>query len=314
MAASLKDLRSRIKSIKNTQQITKAMKLVSAAKFGRAQSNVINSRYYSQAIIKLAKRLANLVVGGSDFTLLNKSSSKNAIVVVVSSERGLCGGYNANVTRAASKIISEIESEGYKVFAVCLGKKSFQSIFRKRKIEEKIKNDPIHINMNDEDYSVKIKSILNSDGLASITTHFDKLTQEFSKKLCHSVCDLYSQNQIGRFVVVYNKFYSAMSQVPVAETILPLSFESNERLEEPVFEPDLDTIVPAVVRRYVDYRFFQILLESIASEHGARMTAMDSATRNGKDMEKKLQITYQRARQAAITKELIEIISGAEAL
>ncbi|KAB8038869.1 F0F1 ATP synthase subunit gamma [Silvanigrella paludirubra] len=312
MPASLKDLRSKIKSVKGTQQITKAMKLVSAAKFGRAQHNVVNSRPYAHSLAQLTSKIAGVVSGGCNHPLMNESSSKVAAVLVISSERGLCGGYNANVTKHAIKTISELESEGYKVVTICIGKKALQTLSRRRKLLTKTKEEALFVSEND--YCNDPSVLVSENGLISITAHFDKPTNANATRLSDAFGKLYSDGKIGKFVVVYNKFQSAMSQTPTSDVVLPLHIGTTSIEAEPIFEPEVDELISFVIPRYMASRIFQTLLEAVASEHGARMTAMDNATRNAKEMERKLQITYQRARQAAITKELIEIISGAEAL
>lgn len=312
MPASLKDLRNKIKSVKGTQQITKAMKLVSAAKFGRAQHNVVNARPYAQSLSQLTSRIAGVANDASNHPLMQTSSCKNAIVLVISSERGLCGGYNANVTKHAIKTVSDLEEEGYKVTTVCIGKKALQFLSRKRKQVSKGKDDIVYV--TEEQYSANPSMLMSESGLVSITTHFDKPTNASAMRLSEAFGKLYSDGKIGKFLVVYNKFQSAMSQTPTSEVVLPLHIDAASVDAEPIFEPEVDELLTFVIPRYMTSRVFQTLLEAIASEHGARMTAMDNATRNAKEMERKLQITYQRARQAAITKELIEIISGAEAL
>lgn len=298
--------------MKSSQQITKAMKLVSASKFGRAQHNVVNSRPYAHSLAQLTSKLAGLMSGGSHHPLMEDSSSKVATVLVISSERGLCGGYNANVTKQAIKTISELESEGFKVATVCIGKKALQALSRRRKLVLKIKEDAVSVSEND--YSLNPSVLISENGLVAITTHFDNPTNAMATRLSDAFAKLYSDGKIGKFVVIYNKFQSAMSQFPTSDVVLPLHIGAASVEAEPIFEPEVEELLSHVIPRYMASRIFQTLLEAIASEHGARMTAMDNATRNAKEMERKLQITYQRARQAAITKELIEIISGAEAL
>lgn len=312
MPASLKDLRNKIKSVKGTQQITKAMKLVSAAKFGRAQHNVVNARPYAHSLAQLTSKLAGVVSGGSTHPLMNESNSKVAAVLVISSERGLCGGYNANVTKQAIKTISDLETEGFKVVTVCIGKKAFQALNRRRKMVLKIKEEAVFVSENE--YCLNPSVLIDENGLVAITAPFDKPTNANATRLSEAFGNLYSDGKIGKFVVVYNKFQSAMSQTPTSDVVLPLHIGVSSMQAEPIFEPEVDELLSFVIPRYMASRMFQTLLEAVASEHGARMTAMDNATRNAKEMERKLQITYQRARQAAITKELIEIISGAEAL
>lgn len=313
MPASLKDLRSKIKSVRGTQQITKAMKLVSAAKFGRAQHNVVNSRPYAHSLAHLTSKIASVLKDGCAHPLMQKSSSKIAVVLVISSERGLCGGYNSNVTKFAFKKISDFESEGYKVITVCIGKKSLQAFSRKRKLLLKSTKDDV-VFVSENDYCKDPSHLIPESGLVSISTHFDKPTNASATRLSNAFAELYSNGKIGKFVVVYNKFQSAMSQIPTSDDVLPLHIDATSVDAEPIFEPEVDELLSFVVPRYIASKIFQTLLEAVASEHGARMTAMDNATRNAREMERKLQITYQRARQAAITKELIEIISGAEAL
>jgi F-type H+-transporting ATPase subunit gamma len=312
MPANLKDLRTRIKSVKSTQQITKAMKLVSAAKFGRAQNNVVNSRLYARALAKLTAKLAGITSGGCNHPLMNETESKRAVLLVISSERGLCGGYNANVTRQALKSFKELEKDGYKVSVVGIGKKSFQSFLTRKRHSSHNIAEPAYVSEDDflDDSSV----LLGGDGLTLITSHYDKPNNIKARNLSEAFSELYTKGKIGKLVVVYNKFQSAMVQIPTAETVLPLKIETESIDAEPLFEPEIDDLLEQVLPRYMVSRIFQTMLEAVASEHGARMSAMDSATRNAQEMERKLKITYQRARQAAITNELIEIISGAEAL
>ena len=312
MPANLKDLRTRIKSVKSTQQITKAMKLVSAAKFGRAQNNVVNSRPYAKELAILTAKLAGIMSGGCNHPLMNNSISKNAVLLVISSERGLCGGYNSNVTKQALKAAKELEQEGFKVLIVGIGKKSFQSFVRRRRLSTLNKTEPAHV--SEESFVNDSSTLLEGDGLALITSAFDKPNNHKAKNLSDAFAELYTKGKIGKLVVVYNKFQSAMVQIPTSETVLPLKINAQTVDAEPIFEPEIDELLDHVLPRYMVSRIFQTLLEAVASEHGARMSAMDSATRNAQEMERKLKITYQRARQAAITNELIEIISGAEAL
>jgi F-type H+-transporting ATPase subunit gamma len=250
--------------------------------------------------------------GGCHHPLMNPSASKVAVLLVISSERGLCGGYNANVTKQAFKTQNELEKDGYKVSVVCIGKKSFQAFLRRRRFSSMSKIEPAYI--SEEDFVNNSLELLGGEGLSLITALFDKPTNHKAKNLSDAFAELYTKGKIGKFVVVYNKFQSAMAQIPTSELILPLSLGSQAVEAEPIFEPEIDELLNYVLPRYMVSKIFQTLLESVASEHGARMSAMDSATKNAQEMERKLRITYQRARQAAITNELIEIISGAEAL
>jgi F-type H+-transporting ATPase subunit gamma len=312
MPANLKDLRTRIKSVKSTQQITKAMKLVSAAKFGRAQLNVASSKLYATELDNLTAKICGILSSGCHHPLIDQSTSKNAVVVVISSERGLCGGYNSNVTKQAIKTVKDLESQGYKVSIVGIGKKSFQSFVRRRRLSANNRTEPEYI--TDENFVNDSSTLLGGDGLTLITSPYDKPSYFKAKFLSDAFSELYTKGKIGKLVIVYNKFQSAMAQIPTSETILPLQVEPRPVDSEPIFEPEIEDLIDHVLPRFMVSKVFQTLLQSVASEHGARMSAMDNATRNAQEMERKLKITYQRARQAAITNELIEIISGAEAL
>lgn len=315
MPANLKDLRTRIKSVKNTQQITKAMKLVSAAKFGRAQSNVLQARPYARALEKL---VVKLVAGGRDanstHNLLQTSDNKSVLLVVISSERGLCGGYNTNTVKAALRAIDELVAAGKKPVVMCVGKKAFQVLSR-RPLAGGVKgNKSISLQSFVDSPAAVISE--NENGLFQLGVTFDRPNYDFAQTLAGAIETAFGAGAVGEVHVVYNQFQSAMTQIPVCEKVLPLaSKDSSEgQTGESILEPSWSELANAVLPRYLATRLYQVMLEAIASEHGARMTAMDNATRNAKDMERRLQITYQRARQAAITRELIEIISGAEAL
>lgn len=329
MPTNLKELRSRIKSVKSTQKITKAMQLVSAAKFGRSQSAIVNARPYAQGLENLVQYLAYFVRGGCALPLLVPSTSKTALVVVVSSDRGLCGGYNANIIKMANKTWDALEAEGYNVSFTCIGKKAFHPIMRRKHL--KTKTHPTYTAVGEELYAINPASLLGEDGLTLITTSFAKHLDQSIEPLADALAKLYAQQKIGKLVIIYSKFHSAMVQTPVTNTVLPLPFISDTNIEtgkskphtvesdkfdsgEPIFEPERDDLLSMALPRYMSSQILHMILEAQASEYGARMTAMENATRNAKEIERKLQITYQRARQAAITNELIEIISGAEAL
>jgi len=315
MPANLKDLRTRIKSVKNTQQITKAMKLVSAAKFGRAQNNVLQARPYARALEKLVLKLVSCGrEASSSHNLLVTNDSARVLVLVVSSERGLCGGYNTNTVKAALRALEELVAAGKKPVVMCIGKKAFQVLSR-RPLPGGVKGQKqVSLQRFVESAAEVVRE--NENGVFQLGTTFDKPNFEFSQSLATAIESVFGSGEVGEVRVVYNQFQSAMTQIPVCEKMLPLSSaESAESAAgESILEPSWSELAEAVLPRYLATRFYQVTLEAIASEHGARMTAMDNATRNAKDMERRLQITYQRARQAAITRELIEIISGAEAL
>ena len=314
MPANLKDLRTRIKSVKNTQQITKAMKLVSAAKFGRAQNNVLQARPYARALEKLAEKLLKDGPEAASHSLLNSSETDAVLLIVISSERGLCGGYNSNTIKAALRAIEDIVAAGKKPVVMCIGKKAYQVLSR-RKLPGGVNSGAV---VQLQDFTTDPSSVMmdNKNSVVHLGVAFDKPNYEFEKTIANSVEAAFVSGSVSQVHVVYNQFQSAMTQVPVSEMLLPLEVsESDEEASgQAIMEPAWSELANTVLPRYVVTRFFQLTLEAIASEHGARMTAMDNATRNAKDMERRLQITYQRARQAAITRELIEIISGAEAL
>lgn len=314
MPANLKDLRTRIKSVKNTQQITKAMKLVSAAKFGRAQNNVLQARPYARALEKLVLKLVQGSRDAQTHAMLQGRESDVALLLVISSERGLCGGYNSNTIKAAIRSVEELAAAGKKPVVVCLGKKAFQ-VLSKRPLAGGVKGG--RVVPLDQFLSNPVEVIVNNlSGVLHLGVHFDKPNYDFSQNLASAIESAFAAGAVGEVHVVYNQFQSAMTQIPVCEQMLPLVSGSTEDASsnQSLLEPSWKELAEAVLPRYLATRFYQVTLEAIASEHGARMTAMDNATRNAKDMERRLQITYQRARQAAITRELIEIISGAEAL
>jgi len=314
MPANLKDLRTRIKSVKNTQQITKAMKLVSAAKFGRAQNNVLQARPYARALEKLAEKLLKDGPESSSHSLLNASDTEAVLVLVISSERGLCGGYNTNTVKAALKSIDDIVASGKKPVVLCIGKKAYQVLSR-RKLPGGVGGGAV-VQLNDFTSDPGRVVAANLNKVVHLGVAFDKPNYDFAKTIAQSVESAFVAGSVSQVYVVYNQFQSAMTQVPVCELLLPLEVSESDSSAggQAIMEPAWSELANTVLPRYVVTRFFQVTLEAIASEHGARMTAMDNATRNAKDMERRLQITYQRARQAAITRELIEIISGAEAL
>jgi F-type H+-transporting ATPase subunit gamma len=319
MPANLKDLRSRIKSVKNTQQITKAMKLVSSAKFGRAQQAVIQARPYAKGLAKLT---GELLVSLSDekesqikHPLMSSNESRTAVVLVLSSERGLCGGFNANMAKQAVKSIEDLRSTGFEVSVICFGKKAYQVLAKKLLLNSKKRLLTLPELLQDKE------SIVDTSTLKLVTSPQDKPTFESMRALAKAFETLFESGAFGKLVCNFSKFQSALVQEPMAETFLPVVRPALNLAElkgdvkgNAKFEPSPEALVDAVLPRYLATQIFQSFLESVASEHGARMTAMDNATRNGRDMEKKLQVTYQRARQAAITNELIEIISGAEAM
>jgi F-type H+-transporting ATPase subunit gamma len=285
---SLKAIRKRIASVRNTQQITKAMKMVSAAKLRRAQEAVIASRPYSQ---KLAELLGNLAAEMPEEThpMLRRSEGTQRIeLLVVTADRGLCGAYNTNIVRQAEKFLRD--HGGSLLGLAIVGRKGVE-YFRRR-------GTPI------------------TDRWVQTGTPSVGLVREIAATLTAR----FTTGEVDRIDVLYSRFRSALSQVPTFETLLPVTIEDRERAGEPrdeveyLVEPDPIAVLDRLLPRYVEARLHHALLEAQASEQGARMTAMDSATSNAADMIFRLTLEMNRARQAAITKELMEIVSGAEAL
>jgi F-type H+-transporting ATPase subunit gamma len=312
MPANLKDLRTRIRSVRNTEQITKAMKLVSTAKFGRAQISVVQAKPYSCALVKMVRDVVANLGDGATHPLMHPSTSDVSHIVVVSSERGLCGSYNSQVTKQAFRTIAEEIEAGRKVAVTCLGKKSFQSLSRslgaKGFVSKQCSLDELAKNSD---------KVFEQGVIRLVTTPHEKRAKLFADEFSRALASGYETGSFGKLVFVYTRFESIGSRPLVVETFLPFAntqLKHDQAAGEPEFEPSAEVLLNALLPRYLGTAFFQLLLEAVASEHASRMSAMDSASRNAKEMLRKLQITYQRARQAAITRELIEIVSGAEAL
>lgn len=286
--ASLRDIKRRIVSIKSTSQITKAMKLVAAAKMRRAQENVLASRPYSQ---KLLEVLASLAVRAEESAhpLLAKREAKNILILLCSSDKGLCGAFNANLFRATMNLIHENEGKG--IFLAVVGKKG----------KEFFKN----------------KNVMMHNSYVEFTR---KLNYNFASEIGKDMVEAFSQEKVDKIYLVYNHFKSVIQQDLVVRSLLPIIPEEVGKYEEPskvvdyLYEPSAASILSDILIKYVNIQIYHGLLESWASENGARMAAMDNATRNAKDMIDRLTLTYNRARQSAITTELIEIVSGADAL
>jgi|CXWL01.1.fsa_nt_gi F-type H+-transporting ATPase subunit gamma len=292
---SLKDLKNRIKSVKSTQKITKAMKMVAAAKLRRAREQAEAARPYAEGMERLLSSLASSVTAGSDAPQLLSGTGKSDthLIVVATSDRGLCGGFNSSIVRFVRRKVRELQGQGIKVKLLCVGRKGYEQL-------------------NHEFGSLIIgKSELNK------------------KKLAYSDAEVISSELITRFEagefdvahIVYNKFKSAISQIVTFQQVIPLEIKEptqNESISTQnstyEYEPSETEILADLLPKNLGVQVYRSLLENAASEQGARMTAMDNATRNAGEMIKKLSLKYNRTRQAAITKELIEIISGAEAV
>lgn len=297
---NLKDLRVRIDSVKSTQKITSAMKMVAAAKLRRAQEQAEAARPFSERMDRMMSSLSvGVSEGGSGPELLvGNGKSGTHLILVMSSDRGLCGGFNTNIVREVVRRIERLLSEDKKVKLLCVGRKA-RDVLRRR-------------------YGDLILASFEDVGRRNLS-YADAL------KIGEKVLDLFDQGEFDVCTVVYNKFQSAISQTVTAQQLIPYGkSDKDNELEEDTgsnssgsvyeFEPDENEILAELLPKNISVQIFRGLLESAASEHGARMTAMDNATRNAGEMIDGLTLTYNRTRQAVITSELIEIISGAEAL
>jgi F-type H+-transporting ATPase subunit gamma len=293
--ASLKDLRNRIASVKATQKITKAMQMVAAAKLRRAQEAAEAARPYSE---RMAAVMANIAgaVDAVDAPPLMAGTGKDDVhlLVVATAERGLCGGFNSQIARLAREHVRRLLAEGKTVKIITVGKKGYDILRRDyaNLIIERI-----------ELRDVKRVGFVNADHIA------------------RKVVQLFNEGGFDVATLFYSRFKSVISQVPTAQQLIPASAPVVDTADEAgvnaavyEYEPDASEILGDLIPRNISVQIFRALLENAAGEMGAKMSAMDSATRNAGDMIKKLSITYNRQRQAQITKELIEIISGAEAL
>ena len=287
---SLKDLKNRISSVKNTRKITKAMQMVAAAKLRRAQDAAVAARPYAARMTSVMAGLS-ASVGNSDGAprlLAGSGSDKVQLLVVMTSERGLCGGFNTTIVRLAKARIAELLLQGKTIKILTVGKKGREQM--KREYGQYYIG---HVDLTD----VKRVGYANAQGIArDVLARFD-----------HGECDVVT--------LFYNRFQSVISQIPTAQQVIPAHFDGVAAPSTSYdYEPSEEEILADLLPRAVATQVFTALLENAASEQGARMSAMDNATRNAGDMINKLTIVYNRSRQAAITKELIEIISGAEAL
>ena len=292
---NLKDLKTRIDSVKSTQKITSAMKLVAAAKLRRAQEMAEASRPYSSRMNEVIASLASKSDASSAPALLvGRTEVKTHLLVMVSADKGLCGGFNAFITRAARQVIAEKEAAGQKVLIYVVGRKSADALGNE----------------------IQDKTFDRVEGVQGTNVVFGD-AEEISTK----IIDGFEAGQFDAVSMLYNKFVSVIKQDVTHQSLIPAEVGEVAEEEAPAglvasyeYEPDEEEILNALLPRNVATQIFSALLESSASELAARMTAMDNATRNAGDMIDRLTLVYNRTRQANITKELIEIISGAEAL
>lgn len=291
--ANLRDIRNRIESIKNTQQITRAMKMVAAAKLRKAQDRIFEARPYASKMKEVVGRLVES--SSNDNILLRTPESKdNVLLIVIGSDRGLCGGFNHNLFKVVESTIKEQYQEYYengKLSLICIGQQATK-YFGKR------------------DYTI----------IAEYPGFWDHIYFNKATDIMNSVMAGFKEGKFDEVKVVYNEFKSVIAQNRMVELVLPIDptilVEDEEEISsiEYIFEPDVEKILQKLLPLHVNLQLWRAILESNAAEQGARMTAMDNATENAQEMKEELQLEYNRARQSAITTEISEIISGAQAL
>jgi len=292
--ASLRDIRNRIKSVKNTQKITKAMKLVAASKLRKAQDAINAARPYAVEITQALERVGSSMADGETSVsnpLLETREVKRVLLVVMTSDRGLCGGFNAGIIRRADAFLKENADAYEEIEIATIGRRGYEH-FRKKP-------------------GLKVRDFPDL---------FADLNFRDALEVAETFSDAYITGEVDAVFLLYNEFKSAIRQIVTLSTLVPVNSEDEATPDdsraslEYVYEADPQAVLDKLVPRYVATLVWRSLLESHASEHGARMSAMDSATKNGSELEDKLTLQYNRARQANITQELMEIVGGAEAL
>ena len=289
---SLKDLKNRIGSVKSTQKITSAMKMVAAAKLRKAQEQAIASRPYCSSMEKIVSSLANKLIDNAPELLKGKKDIKNQLLVVFSADRGLCGGFNGSISRAVKLEVKKSKDLGIETKLLFVGRKSADTLKK--------------------DFQQHIVEIVTGN---STNPNYSDAFSISSK-----IVDLYQKDEFGSCKIIFNKFVSAITQEVTLKSLIPIETNnedaSNNNQVSSVYEyePSEEVILEELLNKNIATQLFSAQMESTASELAARMTAMDNATRNAGDLIDRLTLQYNRTRQAFITKELIEIISGAEAL
>ena len=286
---SLKDLRNRIASVKSTQKITKAMQMVAVSKLRRAQAAVEAARPYAQRVESVLTNLGGAATGGQGPRLLvGTGASQTHLLIVCTGERGLCGAFNTAIVRLAREKANALAAEGKTVKIICVGKKGYDQLRRTHE-----------------------RQILEMIDLRAVRT----IAYETAQPIAQKVIELFEGGQFDVCTLFYSRFKSVISQIPTAQQLIPPELGAkDEHAPAYEYEPDEAEILTQLLPRALTVRIYRALLENAASFFGAQMSAMDNATRNAGEMVKKYTLRYNRTRQAMITKELIEIISGAEAL
>ena len=288
--ANLKEIRNRITSVGSTMQITSAMKMVSAAKLKRAQDAVTKLRPYASKLKDILENIS-AVTDASENKLAKPNDNKSILVVAITSNRGLCGGFNNNVIKRVQYLMRE-DFKDNDVKVLCLGKK----------VKDVMKRTPNYF-INDE--------------LIALEDIFSNLTFDRTASIVEILMALYQEQQFSKIIIIYNRFVNAATQAIETEQFLPVVTPSpvlGGSSQDYLFEPDKQDLVQVLIPKSLKIQLFKALLDSNASEHGARMTAMHKATDNASDLKKSLKLSYNKARQAAITNEILEIVGGAEAL
>jgi len=285
---SLRDIRRKITSVKKTQQITKTMKMVAAARLRRAQDRVISARPYSRKMLAVIANLAGRVERGQH-PLLAKREPKKVKLLVLSSDRGLCGGYNTNIMRKAVEMVRQLQAEGKEVSINIIGRKG-RDFFRRR-----------------EAYT-----------LGKVWTGLGTIDYDKAAEIGKHIVERFTAAEADEVYLLYNEFKSVMQQKVTFEKLLPVEppAEADPFMAavDYLYEPSAEKILSTILPKHIEVQVYRALLESQASEVGARMAAMDAATRNAKDMIERLTLKFNKQRQAMITKEISEIVGGAEAL
>ena len=284
--ANLKEIRNRIASVSSTMQITSAMKMVSAAKLKKAQDAITSMRPYANTLTELIQKLSGSMDGDTQNLYTQVRPKQSVLIISITSNRGLCGAFNANIIKKTRQLVDK-EFKNQKVSLITIGKKGSE--------------------------------ILNKSGkvISSYDSVFDNLTYNSVSNIAEIVMNHYEKKTFDQVVLVYNRFKNAATQIIEAEPFLPIVAEKkseNNSNVDYIFEPSKSEIISELLPKSLKMQLFKALRDSFASEHGARMTAMHKATDNATDLRDQLKLTYNKARQAAITNEILEIVGGAEAL
>ena len=288
--ANLKEIRTRITSVESTMQITSAMKMVSAAKLKRAQDAITQMRPFAKKFNEILLNVSGSVEG-SDHPLMNKNNGKKVLLIALSSNRGLCGGFNSNVIKEVKRVIQQNPDKEYSILPI--GKKVFDA-FKKSTL------------INDDDLLPKNCELI-----------WDNLSYDYVVEAIIKIINAFENNVYDESYIIYNSFKNAAVQELINEKFLPvepIEDSSVSSSSDYIFEPNQEEILNDLIPNSLKIKFYKALLDSFASEHGARMTAMHKATDNATEMKKELTLFYNKARQASITSEILEIVAGAEAL